>query len=726
MHDGKTITFANKAARVQFGSEEALADLVGSPRESILEPGEHQTLTARQNSADPETGLLSPISRTYVRTDGSTFVGEARGRKLDVGGKPAYLFFLRDASDWIKLEEERQSTQEILEDALDSVSEAFVLYDEHEKLVMTNRNFQEFFPSLSEVLKPGMAMPEVIRLAAESGDVVLTEENLEPWIDGRVTLNRENRKDTLLMTLRDGRQILTRPYARKSGGLAVIHSNVSDILEAVDDRREAQARFDRAIAGSRDGHWEWDIQTDAEFMSPRWKEILGYQEDELDGVRSEFLDNLHPDDARSVQEKLKLHFEAAEPYDTEFRIKHKDGHYVWARSRGQVYRDEDGTPLKMSGSLTDVTEQRNAERALEANVKLMSDLLGTTQEGYWLIDEYGKTLDVNPALCGILGRDREDMLGKTIYDFVDDENREIFEAQLERRRLGEYGSYEISLQRPDGTNVPCINNPTPVTDRDGNRIGSIGMWTDITQLKRQQEQLSEALMMAEEASSAKSWFLSSMSHELRTPMNVILGYAQLLKGGRAEKREIYAEEILKSGDHLLGLIDQILDLSGIEANKFTLNIEEVPIKELFDDIVGMTGTLAHQFEIAVSSSVKTLKTGSVLSDAQRLRQVILNFTTNAIKYNKPGGTVELTAENQNDRVRLAVRDTGLGIAAANQDRIFEPFDRIGFENGDIEGTGIGLHVCQQIAQALGGAVGFVSEEGKGSTFWIDLPVDRTK
>jgi len=243
-------------------------------------------------------------------------------------------------------------------------------------------------------------------------------------------------------------------------------------------------------------------------------------------------------------------------------------------------------------------------------------------------------------------------------------------------------------------------------------------------------ELLQAKLEAERASRAKSHFLSRMSHELRTPLNAILGFGQLLQldqgGGRlAEDDQVFVDQILGSGRHLLDLINEVLDLSKIESESLSFELRDVAARSMFDECL-------HQISIgagARSLRVVDLTSGSDLpsirADPVRLRQVLLNLLTNAVKYNRDGGQIALDCHPTDDgMVRISVNDTGQGIPVGNQSRVFEPFERLGAEKSAVEGTGIGLTIAKQLAERMGGRIGFVSTEGIGSTFWIDAPIAR--
>ncbi|WP_404375586.1 ATP-binding protein [Vreelandella aquamarina] len=253
----------------------------------------------------------------------------------------------------------------------------------------------------------------------------------------------------------------------------------------------------------------------------------------------------------------------------------------------------------------------------------------------------------------------------------------------------------------------------------------INLYRQMAEREQVTKDLAAARDQAEKANKAKSEFLSSMSHELRTPLNAIIGFAQLLSKGRrdplSEKQQRQVSQIEKSGQHLLSLINEVLDLAKIEAGHMTLSIEPISIEGVIEDAcntleANMDATGIQLIRYPINS------TWSVSADYTRTKQILLNLLSNAIKYNREHGTITIEVTQQDSELRISVSDTGPGIASERQEELFEPFNRLDAEHGTIEGTGIGLAITRELVERMSGCIGVESQLGKGSTFWFTLPL----
>ena len=306
-----------------------------------------------------------------------------------------------------------------------------------------------------------------------------------------------------------------------------------------------------------------------------------------------------------------------------------------------------------------------------------------------------------------------------------DESPAVFAAFEEAVRTRKPFTLEHHLVLPDGRERSVHAEARVVADQNpGGSLRIVGTVHDITE-RQAAEDIRRAKEGAEKANAAKSEFLSRMSHELRTPLNAILGFGQVLEmSSVAEEDRDCVSFILKAGRHLLGLVDEILDLTRIEAGHLHMATDPVSVNDVIEDSLGLVERLAAarrircRFAPADSHSL-------VFADEQRLRQVMLNLLSNAIKYNVEGGRIVVSTEQRPEgNLRIKVSDTGRGIETADLDQLFVPFSRLGYDFGEVEGTGLGLVVSRRLVEAMGGTMGVESEPGEGSTFWIDLHLVR--
>jgi signal transduction histidine kinase len=287
-------------------------------------------------------------------------------------------------------------------------------------------------------------------------------------------------------------------------------------------------------------------------------------------------------------------------------------------------------------------------------------------------------------------------------------------------------THEFRVRRADGEFREVIGRSIAERAADGTLLSIVGTVQDITDSKRQEAILREAMNNAETANRAKTKFLAAMSHELRTPLNAILGFAELLslrtQGELTPAQASYVANIIQGGEHLLHLINDVLDLARIDTGKLMLNVDRVEVDALICDVIEDFRPMADARGVTLRFA--PCADGPVIAKADRIRltQVLVNLASNAIKYNRPQGTVAFHLQiPRPGRVRLAVEDTGRGIPSDRHPEVFESFNRLGAEATGEEGTGIGLSLSKRLVEEMGGSIGFHSAPGTGSMFWVDLP-----
>jgi len=331
---------------------------------------------------------------------------------------------------------------------------------------------------------------------------------------------------------------------------------------------------------------------------------------------------------------------------------------------------------------------------------------------------------LNRAFEELLGRPRSEVLGKTDHDLFAPEVAEFFAATdgdaLERLEL-------IDIQETPFHTAHSVRylhtKKLPILDEEGRPQYLLGISEDITEQRASQQALASATREAERANRAKSDFISRMSHDLRTPLNAVLGFAQLLDTDALnEEQADSVRQILRGGQQLLELVNEVLDIARIEAGHLSLSPEPVCVEDIVQEVVNLVRPLSAPRRVQVSVDALGSCGLYVHADRLRLRQVLVNLVGNAVKYNRDHGSVNVSCERAaGDRIRLAVSDTGAGIPQGKLDLLFRPFERLGAEQSAVEGTGLGLALSKGLTEAMGGRIGVHSVVDRGSTFWVDLP-----
>jgi PAS domain S-box-containing protein len=393
--------------------------------------------------------------------------------------------------------------------------------------------------------------------------------------------------------------------------------------------------------------------------------------------------------------------------------------------------DEAGNPRHFLIMVQDITKRKRAEAALSESKRALESahhanqlIMDNSQDVICTISEEGRFLTVSAACKNLWGYTSAELVGQEYIRFVHPDDRAGTEAFATELLAGnKVTDFVNRYVRKDGQLVDVLWS---VSWSEADRI-VFCVAHDLTQRARIEKELREAKDEADRANMAKSEFLSRMSHELRTPLNAILGFGQLLeRQSPTEAQKKRVSHILSAGRHLLHLINEVLDISRIEAGNLQLSVEPVRIADVLAETLDLVAPMATEQRIDVSSAVRSDDSCFVLGDRQRLKQVLLNLLTNAIKYTPAGGGVFISCgASTHGMIRLAIRDTGRGIAADKLPRLFTPFDRLGAEQSAVEGTGLGLALCRRLVQAMHGVIGANSTIGSGTTFWIDMPIAQS-
>ena len=542
------------------------------------------------------------------------------------------------------------------------------------------------------------------------------------------------------------------------------------LLLEVNDRRkieealrksEEQLRFTLEATGV--GEWEVDLVTGISRRSLRHDQIFGYDSLLPDWTVDLFLQkHVHPDDRARVEAVLKSAFsQATTSWEMECRIFRTNGEerFIWVK--GAVRRT--APTAEMSGLIMDITSRKHAEEKLRlhatqaaavaalgeralsghnlmtlfnAAVTLVAETIGVSHSTIFQLSNDGLSLLVRAGVGwreGVVGQAKVNV-GKGSqagYTLLTKESVIVEDWRSEKRFT------QSQLLRDH----EILSGISVIIGREGQPFGVLAAHSTSHQLLTAEhihflqaissllggaierslieETLREAKETAERANAAKSEFLSRMSHELRTPLNAILGFGQLLEmDGRDPEEADNIEQILKAGRHLLGLINEVLDISRIEAGRLDLTIQPHQVSGAIEEALALVRPLAAEHKVALKNLVRDRL---VLIDQQRFQQVLLNLLSNGIKYNRPGGCVTLAGETDGGKLRLTITDTGIGIAAADMRKVFIAFERLSVAS-KVEGIGLGLAISKRLIDLMGGRMGVESTPGKGSTFWIEIPL----
>jgi PAS domain S-box-containing protein len=522
----------------------------------------------------------------------------------------------------------------------------------------------------------------------------------------------------------------TEPLSQEHTVLLIL-KNITKYKSIEEKLFESEKRYEMATEAADLGIWDLMVGSDKTFYSKRWKSILGYYPDELPDKYSVWEELLHPDDKdRMIHYMNNFINSDLRVYDAEFRMRHKNGHYVWIRSRATALRDENGKAIRLMGTHFDITKEKTSESEL----KKFHQALIQSPIMVVITDIKGYIEFCNPAFCKITGWTDQEILGKKPNILKSGaQPGSYYEKLWKTISSGNEWQGEFKNRKKNGEFYWELASISPIKNDYGTITHYVKIAENISYLKKIEKDLKKAKMDAEIANNYKNHFLANMSHEIRTPINTIIGFSELIKNENlpSQKRSKYTGIIEENSQSLLRLIDDIIDIAKIEANELKIKKEACSLGELFAELELTYNNFMKRKEKQnlqlIFQTPEEAHHDVIFTDPYRLKQIFNNLFLNAIKYTDIGHIeIGYTIYNEN-KLRFFVSDTGSGIPASRLKNLFKRFNYSDeTTNPDATSSGLGLSICKDLAVLLGGDISVKSVEGEGTIFFVTLPYDKIK
>ena len=632
----------------------------------------------------------------------------------------AYRYALRRQMAW-------DGEQKLLEDARAELAQS---------LRQSEERFRHFFEKNSSIqllIDPNTGVIEDANQAAVTYYGYPREELVGMLSSAINTMPPERHAEERLLALHESRNYFQFTHRLASGNIrevevysTPIESNgrtlLLSIIHDITERRQAQEQLrnslneQRAILNSnvagivklQDGQFVW--------MNNAFATMLGYAAEDLIGKSTRLVSANNEAYADFANEVFPVP-QRRENFCKELQLRRKDGALGWYSICGELIVADSAASI---WSVTNISRRKRDEEKLQLAARVFSH----AREGIGITDAQGTILDVNEAFTRITGYSHEESVGQNPrFMSSGRQDAAFYSAMWDALTSQGHWSGEIWNRRKSGEVYAQLLTISAVRDGQGNTQHYVQLFSDISSIKEQQNQLERVNTLAEQTSTAKSDFIASMSHELRTPLNAILGFAQLLDIGTTPltpRQKSSVVHILKAGWHLLKLVNEILELTLVESGKLMLSLEHVSLYEVMLESQCLIESEASTRGITLTHS--GFDTSYFVSvDRTRFKQVLINLLSNAVKYNRPKGGIEIECcPSPTGSIRINIRDTGEGLEPKKLAQLFQPFNRLGREAGVEEGTGIGLVVTKRLVELMGGTIGAESTVGVGSVFWIEL------
>jgi PAS domain S-box-containing protein len=733
-----------------FGAAYDAQSSCRNPLDFVHRDDRDQVIAAIARAEDPNGDGLFQAEHRVTWPDASVRWIAVKGRTefapTPSGRKPiAAVGACVDITERKRVENDLKTLTDRFERAVEGANDGLWEWDRTTMEVWTSPRFWKLLGFAADAQLPADAYADwTNRLHPEDAEETLKAVTLH--VESGAPYDREYRLRTESGEYRwfGARGVSQRDSAgkaiRMAGSLRDIHSRVT----ARQELKTLADRFAAATEGANDGLWDWSVGSDMVWRSARFWTLLGFPPDAEfpPNTLASFHERLHPDDAPATIAARAAHLETGVPFNIEFRLRTFSGEYRWFRSRAALQRDEKGKPLRMAGSIQDIHEMKQLEAARARSAELLAASNAALEEaqalgrlGSWSIDFDTGKIEWSRQLYRLHGR--EESLGPregdaSIAAYVEQDAGRIVAAVNKAREDG--APYNIVLQLREPVNGMRFVRARGKVQRNesGRIVGMFGTTADVTAEVEREEALKAARQQAEAANRSKSEFLANMSHEIRTPLTSIIGFTDLLSAPACtpDERAEFIQTIRRNGQHLLRVLNDLLDLSKIEAGKMTVECVACSPANIIAEIDSIMRVQAIDKNISFAIEYGGRIPHAICTDPTRLRQILLNLVSNAVKFTETGGvrlSIRTEMIGSAPRLRFDVADTGIGISAEQQADLFLPF-----RQGDpsttrrFGGTGLGLAISKRLAAMLGGDLSVTSEVGRGSVFTLVIDAVETE
>ncbi|MEG4422117.1 PAS domain S-box protein [Microcoleus sp. LAD1_D5] len=701
-----------------------VANFIGKPIEDILGRDDSQLLppaVAVSMMAKDRQLIEAGITETYEEEIfqgeiGGTFLTTKAAWRDTQGNILGIIAIARNINDRKLAEAELRERNALLNSILESTPDIIVVKDREGRYVALNSNAANFLGKPSEEIigKDDWELlpPDTAREMMAKDRHIMAAGITESYEED-ISSHDETTK-TFLTT--------KAPWRDTNGNILGIIATTRDIT----DRKQAEQKIRQTLEMldlASDGIIIRDMDDRIIYWNQGAENLYGWTKAEVVGQYIHtFLKTVFPKPLETV---LAEFFQQGS-WEAEVQHTTSDGRHIIVASRWTLQRDGEGKPCAQLEINNDISDRKQAEDAIKQSEERYRSLIAATSQIVWTADAEGRCPDM-PSWRAYTGQTEAEVIGFGWLDAIHPDDRErTNQVWMEAVQTKNLYDIEYQIRGADGNYRYFQARGVPILDEDGSIREWVGTCTDIHDRKQAEFLMAKAKEAAEAASRAKSEFLANMSHELRTPLNGIMGYAQILQRSKVlnEEERSRIDVIYQCGSHLLTLINDILDLSKIEAQKVELMPTDFHFPAFLQGVAEMCRIRAElkgiQFHFPSSPELPI----GIRADEKRLRQVLINLLSNAIKFTDEGTVSFIVSFATEEKIRFEIRDTGTGIAQDQFQAIFQPFEQVGDRRRQTEGTGLGLAISQRIVELMGSTIQVQSEMNVGSIFWFDVNLSQ--